>query len=125
METLFTDVTDSILRCAIAVHRELGPGLQEYSYQTAIELELAAAGIRFIAERPIMVRYRGTVVGWHIPDLIVEDNVIVELKSVSHFDPVHTKQVLTYLRLTGLRVALLLNFGVSSLGNSGIKRVQL
>ena len=125
METLFTEITDSILRCAIAVHRELGPGLPEYSYQTAVALELDAAGLRYISDRPLIVRYRGVVVGWHRPDFIVEDKVIVELKTASNFDPAHSKQVLTYLKLTNLRVALLLNFGVSSLGNSGIKRFQL
>ena len=125
METLFADLTDSILRCAITVHRELGPGLPESAYQTAVGLEFDAAGLRYISDRPIIVRYRGVVVGWHRPDFIVEDKVIVELKTASNFDPAHSKQVLTYLKLTKLRVALLLNFGVSSLGNSGIKRFQL
>ena len=125
METLFSDLTDSILRCAIAVHRELGPGLPESAYQTAVGLEFDAAGLRYISDRPLIVCYRGIVVGWHRPDFIVEDKVIVELKTASNFDPAHSKQVLTYLKLTKLRVALLLNFGVSSLGNSGIKRFQL
>ena len=125
MDALFSDLTDSILRCAIAVHRELGPGLPEYSYQTALALEFDAAGLRYISDRPIIVRYRDVVIGWHRPDFIVEDKVIVELKSASNFDAAHSKQVLTYLKLTKLRVALLLNFGVSSLGSSGIKRLQL
>ena len=125
MDAPFSDITDSILRCAIAVHRDLGPGLPEYSYQTAVALEFDAAGLRYIADRPIVVRYRNVVVGWHRPDFIVEGKVIVELKTASNFDSAHSKQVLTYLKLTKLRVALLLNFGVSSLGNSGIKRFQL
>ena len=125
MEALFTEITDSILRCAIAVHRELGPGLPEHSYQMALGLEMKAASLRYIDDRPLMVRYRGVLVGWHRPDFIVEDKVIVELKAVSNFDPAHAKQVLTYLKLTNLRVALLLNFGVGSLGSSGIKRFQL
>jgi GxxExxY protein len=125
MDALVSDLTDSILRCAIAVHRELGPGLPEHSYQTALTLELDAAGLRYISDRPIIVRYRGVVVGWHRPDFIVEDRVIVELKAASNFDSSHSKQVLTYLRITKLRVALLLNFGVSSLRSAGIKRLQL
>jgi GxxExxY protein len=125
MESLYTDLTDSILRCAIAVHREIGPGLPEHSYQTAMTLEFDAAGIRYLSDRPIMVRYRDVVVGWHKPDFIVDDKVIVELKAVSNFDPAHSKQVLNYLKLTKLRVALLLNFGVATLGNAGIKRFQL
>jgi GxxExxY protein len=125
MEALFTDLTDSILRCAIAVHRELGPGLPEHSYQTAMGLEMDAARIRYACGRPIIVRYRGIVVGWHTPDFVVEDKVIVELKALTNLDRAHSKQVLTYLKVTGLRVALLLNFGVASLGNEGIKRFQM
>ena len=125
MEALFTEITDSILRCAIAVHRELGPGLPEHSYHTAMTLEMTATDLRFVSDRPIVVRYRGVVVGWHRPDFIVEDNVVVELKAVSSLDPVHAKQVLTYLKVTGLRVALLLNFNVTSLGNVGIRRFQI
>ena len=125
METLFPEITDSILRCAIAVHRELGPGLPEHSYHTAMTLEMTATDLRFVSDRPIVVRYRGVVVGWHRPDFIVEENVVVELKAVSNLDPVHAKQVLTYLKVTGLHVGLLLNFNVSSLGNVGIRRFQV
>jgi GxxExxY protein len=125
MEALFTDLTDSILRCAIAVHRELGPGLPEHSYQTSLALEMEATGIAFVRERPLAVRYRGVVVGWHRPDFIVGDAVVVELKAATHVDPVFAKQVLTYLKVTGLRVGLLLNFNVASIGNHGIKRFQM
>src|SRR5262245_56002428 len=104
MDALFADLTDAILRCGIAVHRELGPGLPERSYQTALSLEMDAASLCYAADRPIMVRYRGVVVGWHRPDFIVEDKVVVELKAVANPDPVHAKQVLTYLKVTGLRV---------------------
>ena len=89
MDSLHTDLTDSILRCAIEVHREIGPGLPEHSYQTALALEFDAVGLRYISDRPIMVRYRNVVVGWHKPDFIVEDKVIVELKATSNFDPAH------------------------------------
>ena len=125
IQPLFTDLSDSILRCAIAVHKELGPGLPEHSYETALALELDAAGFKYERERPIIVRYRGIVVGWHKPDFIVEEKVIVELKALPNFDRAHFKQVLTYLKVTGLRVALLLNFGVASLGSDGIKRFQM
>jgi GxxExxY protein len=125
MESLHTDLTDSILRCAVAVHKELGPALAENSYQLALALEMQAHSLRFVERSPIIVRYRDVVVGWHTPDFIVDDRVVVELKSVSNFDPVHAKQLLTYLKVTNLRVGLLLNFNVSSLGNYGIKRFQL
>ena len=121
---LHTDLTDSILRCAVAVHRELGPGLAEHSYQTSLALEFDANGIAYNDDHTIAVRYRNVLVGWHRPDFIVENKVVVELKAVTNIDPVHAKQVLTYLRVTRLRVALLLNFNVSSM-NHGIKRYQL
>jgi GxxExxY protein len=125
VEAFFPDVTDSILRCAIAVHKELGPGLPERSYHISLALELDAFGIRYVSNRPIVARYRGVVVGWHTPDFVVEDKVIVELKACSNLDPAHSKQLLTYLKVTGLHVALLLNFGVATLGSDGIKRFQL
>lgn len=125
MEALHTETSDSILRCAIAVHREIGPGLPEHSYQQALALEMSAQGLRFKADVPIVVRYRGVVVGWHRPDFVVDDKVVVEIKAVAAFDAAHSKQVLNYLKLTNLKVALLLNFNVSSLGNVGIKRFQM
>ena len=121
---LHTDVTDSILRCAVAVHRGIGPGLPEHSYQTSLALEFDANGISYKDDRTIEVKYRDVVVGWHRPDFIVEDKVVVELKSVTSIDPLHAKQVLTYLRVTGLRVGLLLNFNVTAMTH-GIKRYQL
>lgn len=122
---LHTDLTDRILRGAITVHKELGPGLPEYSYQSSLALEMHACGLSFVREHSIAVRYRDVVVGWHRPDFVVENAVVVELKAVAHMEPVFTKQVLTYLKVTRLRVGLLLNFNVTSLGNHGIKRYQL
>jgi len=121
---LHTDLTDSILRCAIAVHRALGPGLPEHSYQKSLALEFDANGISYVDDHTIAVRYRNVIVGWHRPDFVVENKVVVELKAVTNIDPVHAKQVITYLRVTHLRVALLLNFNVSSM-NYGIKRYQM
>jgi GxxExxY protein len=121
---LFSDLTDSILRCAVSVHKALGPGLPEYSYQTALALEFDASGVTYVADSPIEVRYRNVVVGWHRPDFIVDNKVVVELKAVTMIDPVHAKQVMTYLRVTHLRVGLLLNFNVPSM-TYGIKRYQV
>jgi GxxExxY protein len=122
---LHGDLTDRILRCAVAVHRELGPGLPEFSYQTSLALEMAAQELAYIRELPIVVRYREVVVGWHRPDFVVENAVVVELKSVGHVDPVFAKQVLTYLKLMRLRVGLLINFNVASMANEGIRRFVL
>ena len=122
---LHGDLTDRILRCAVAVHRELGPGLPEFSYQTSLSLEMAAQGLAHVRELPIAVRYRDVIVGWHRPDFVVENAVVVELKSVGRLDPVFAKQVLTYLKVTQLRVGLLVNFNVASMANEGIRRFVL
>ena len=125
MDLLQGDLTDRILRCAVAVHRELGPGLPEFSYQTSLALEMTAQRLAYVRELPIVVRYREVVVGFHRPDFVVENAVVVELKSVGHLDPVFAKQVLNYLKVTGLRVGLLINFNVASMANDGIRRFVL
>jgi GxxExxY protein len=122
---LHFELTDRILRCAVAVHREIGPGLPEHSYQTSMALEMSANGIAFVNDRALAVHYRGVVVGWHRPDFIVEQRVVLELKAVVRTDPVFAKQVLTYLKVTGLRVGLLVNFNVASMANDGILRFVL
>jgi GxxExxY protein len=85
---------------------------------------MEASHLPFSREQTFAVRYRGVVVGWHRPDFIVASAVVVELKAVTNIDPVFAKQVLTYLRVSRLRVGLLLNFNVPSM-NHGIKRYQL
>lgn len=87
-------------------------------------MELAHQNLRFDKNRPAPLEYRGVLVGEYKPDLIVEDQVIVEVKSVLHFEPVFVAQVLTYLRITGLKRGLLLNFNKSVLKN-GIQRISL
>ena len=117
-------ITDRIIGAAIEVHRQLGPGLLETPYKRALGLELVYQGMRIETSRHIPLEYRGEVIGEYIPDLIVENTVVVEVKSVSHLEPVFTAQVVTYLRLTNLRVGLLLNFNAPKL-ISGLKRVVL
>lgn len=87
---LHSDLTDKILGSAIAVHRELGPGRSEYSYQSALALEMAAKPLRFVREPALTVRFRDKVIGWHRPDFIVEELVVVELKAVTRLEPVFT-----------------------------------
>ena len=117
-------ISDRIIGAAIEVHRQLGPGLLETPYKRALCIELAHQGLRFETNRHIPMEYRGEVIGEYIPDLIVENTVVVEVKSVSHLEPVFTAQVVTYLRLTRLRVGLLLNFNAPKLID-GLKRVVL
>ncbi len=120
---LHEDITNRILGAAVDVHKALGPGLTESSYQAAMAIEMTERGLAFEREPTLPVVYRGRTIGHHRPDFIVEHAVVLELKAASGLDPVHTTQVLTYLRLTGLRVGLLLNFNVASMGY-GIKRLM-
>lgn len=117
-------VTDRVINCAIEVHKALGPGLLERAYLLAMCAELAHSGIPFEREQPFPLRYREIDVGVYVPDLIVDKTAIIEVKSVLHMDPIFTAQLVTYLRITGLRVGLLLNFNRPRLMD-GIKRVVL
>ncbi len=117
-------LTERIIGCAIEVYRQLGPGLLEGTYGAALCIELADAGLRFVREHRVPVVYKGHLVGEYRLDLIVEDSVVVELKSVERFDPVFEAQVLTYLKVTGMRIGLLINFN-SRLLRDGIKRFVL
>ena len=117
-------LTERIIGCAIEVRRQLGAGLLESAYQTALCVELANQRLRFDRERKIPLFYKGVNVGDYRPDLIVEGEVVVEVKSVLHFEPVFVAQMLTYLRITGLRRGLLLNFNKAVL-KDGVKRISL
>ena len=110
--------------CAIEVHRQLGPGLLESVYETAFSIELAAVGLSFKRQVGIPLLYKGQLISEHRPDLIVEDVVIVEIKSIERLQQIHMAQMLTYLRVTQLRVGLILNFN-SAVMKQGIRRVTL
>ena len=117
------EITGEILKCAFIVHSALGPGLLESVYQECLYYELIQAGLRVEKEKPIPVVYKGIEfpVGFRV-DLLVEEQVIVELKAVKNIDDIHLAQLLTYLKLSGCPVRLLINFNVRSL-KDGIKRV--
>ena len=117
-------VSESVIGAAIEVHRQLGPGLLESPYKKALRLELLYQGMQLEMDRRIPLIYRGETIGEYIADLIVEDTLVVEIKSVSRLEPVFTAQVVTYLRLTNLRVGLILNFNAPKLID-GLKRVVL
>ena len=117
-------VSDKVIGSAIEVHRVLGPGLLERPYLLAMCLELDHVGLPFSCEPHLKLEYRGVPIGEYIPDLVVDNRVIVEIKSVSNLDPVFTAQILTYMRITKVRVGLLLNFNRPKL-SEGIKRVVL
>src|SRR5205823_2514384 len=99
------EITEEIIGAAIAVHREMGPGLLESIYEACLAYELKDRGLRFERQKRIPVLYRGVELNAHHRiDLFVERQVIVEVKTVEHIDPVHIAQVLTYLRLTNSHV---------------------
>ena len=118
-------ITEAIIGAAIEVHRNLGPGLLESAYQQCLAYEFGLRHLSFVRERPLPVVYKGTLIDCaYRLDFWVEDAVIVELKAVDVIHPIHTAQLLTYLKLTGCHVGLLINFNVSVL-KLGIKRLVL
>src|SRR5688500_9211123 len=104
------EVAARTIGAAIEVHRTLGPGFLEKIYQEALCLELPSRGIDFERERPVAVHYRGVAIPGQRIDLIVDSCVVVELKAATRLDVVHDAQLISYLRTTGLRLGLLLNF---------------
>jgi GxxExxY protein len=117
-------LTEKIIGCAIEVHKTLGPGLLEATYEEALCIEFADAGMKFQRQMPFPIMYKGRTLGQYRLDLLVDEQVIVEIKSVERFDPVFEAQILTYLRVTGKRIGLLLNFN-SRLLRDGVKRFAL
>jgi GxxExxY protein len=118
-------VATAIVDSSFAVHKELGPGLLEHVYETCLAYELRSRG--FVVESQVLVpvRYQGIKLDAGLRlDLLVNDSVIVELKAVEDLASVHTAQVLTYLKLTGKRIGLLINFNVPLIRN-GIRRIAL
>ena len=118
-------LSNIIIGCAIEVHRHLGPGLLESAYQECLYHELLLAGLSVQKEKPMPIVYKDVKLnhGFRI-DLLVNNKVVIEIKTVESFTDVHTAQVLTYLKLGNYKLGLLLNFYVTSL-KSGINRIIL
>ncbi|MCH8204788.1 MAG: GxxExxY protein [Candidatus Hydrogenedentes bacterium] len=117
------EISGIILDAAITVHRKLGPGLLESVYERVLEYELKRRGLIVERQKPIAIEYEDLVIKDSFrADLVVEDKVIVELKSVERIEKVHKKQVLTYIRLADMRLGLLINFGAPLL-KDGIFRI--
>lgn len=118
------ELTEAIIGAAIEVHRVLGPGLLESIYEEALCYELNLRGIQVERQVELGIEYKGVVIRGQRLDILVESQVILELKSVSKLPEVATAQTLSYLKATGLKRALLLNFGAKRLID-GIKRISL
>ena len=121
-EAEFDALTGNVIGAAIEVHRQLGPGLDEGLYENALAIELRLRGIKFSRQVIVPVVYRGEGIGEKRLDLVIEGKLVVELKAVEQIASVHKAQVLTYLKITGLRLGLLINFNVPAL-KEGIKRI--
>ena len=111
-----------VIGAAIEVHRGLGPGFLESTYEEALAIELALQGIAFTRQHSIGLKYKGHMVGEGRLDILVENCLIVELKSVERLHPIHDAQVISYLKATGLTLGLLINFNVTIL-KQGVKRL--
>ena len=121
----FDELSNRVIGCAIEVHRELGPGLLESTYEQCLAHELKQNGIAFRLQHPQPVEYKGIRLdcGYRI-DVFVEDTLILELKSVEEIKGIHEAQLLTYMKLAGVKTGLLINFNVAKL-KTGIKRFVL
>ena len=117
------DLSTIIIGCALDIHKELGPGLLESAYQECLFYELQNKGLKVVKEKAMPLIYKDVHIncGYRI-DLLVEDKVVVELKSVDELNDIHLAQTLTYLKMGDFKLGLLINFNVSLL-KSGIKRV--
>jgi GxxExxY protein len=116
------ELTGHIIGAAIEVHRLLGPGLLESAYEACLAYELSSIGLKVDRQRPLPVVYKGVTIdcGYRL-DLVVEDRVVCELKTVDRLAGIHQAQILSYLRLSGIRIGLLINFHEAVL-RTGIKR---
>ena len=118
-------ITEKIIGGAIGIHKVLGPGLLESAYEECLAFELQNAGLTIERQKPVPVVYKGIKLdcGYRI-DILVEDTVLIELKTVDAFNPVHEAQILTYMKFSKKSIGLLINFNVALLKN-GLKRYKL
>ena len=121
----FDELSNQVIGCASEVHRNLGPGLLESTYEQCLAYEMKAAGMAFKLQHPLPVQYKNIKLdcGYRI-DLLVNEAIIVELKSVDKILPIHQAQLLTYMKLADISIGLLINFNVKYL-KDGIKRMVL
>jgi GxxExxY protein len=121
----FDELSNKVIGCALEVHKKLGPGLLESAYERCLSFELISAGIRHSAQKDLPIEYKGVKLDCgYRTDMIIENDIILELKSVDKIMPIHEAQLLTYMKLSGIKIGLLMNFNVCRL-KDGIKRFVL
>ena len=116
----FSDLTDKIIGIGINIHKELGPGFVEKIYQRALYLELKDSKLRFTRERKLIIYYKKVNLGYETVDFEIEGKVLIEIKAVSEINDIHRAQLLSYLKSSGCKVGLILNFARPTLE---IKRI--
>jgi GxxExxY protein len=121
----FGDCSEQVIGACIEVHRHLGPGLLESAYEQCLAFELTRIGLTFARQRAVSVAYKDLMIhhGYRL-DFVIEEEVVLELKAIEQLLAVHEAQLLTYLKLTGLRTGLLVNFGAATL-RRGLRRLTL
>lgn len=124
LDPTINSLTQKIIGAAIEVHKELGPGYLESTYETALAIEFGLQNLNFLRQHPVKLDYKGYTVGEGRLDLLVEDCIVVELKAIERTLPIHHAQVISYLKATGHPLGLLINFNVPVL-RTGIKRIVL
>jgi len=112
---IYKELSYEIINAAMQVHNELGPGFAERVYEEALCLELRNKGLNYERQRKVDVKYRDTKVGEYVPDIVVDGKVLLELKAVSEHNSVFDAQVYSYLKATGLKLGILINFGTRKL----------
>jgi GxxExxY protein len=115
IQLIENELTEKVIGVCIDVSRELGGGFLESVYLKALIIALTQVGLKVVEQSPLKVMFRGQVVGDFYPDLLVEDRLIIELKAVKALTSEHEAQLINYLRATGIKVGLLINFGRSKL----------
>ena len=116
------EITEVVIGAAYKVSNTLGSGFLEKVYENALAIEIRKSGLQVVQQQPIYVKYEGAVVGEFIADLLVQNEILIELKAVRALDEIHLAQCLNYLKATGLKICLLINFGNPKVE---IKRVML
>ena len=111
MKYIYSDITEKIIKCFYNVYDELGPGFLESVYEKALLIELTEIGLRYESQKAIKVKYKGQNIGNFIADIIVEDKIIIEIKAIEKLIPKHEAQIINYLKATGIKLGLLVNFG--------------
>ncbi len=111
---IYKELSYAIMQAAYEVHNQLGPGLLEKLYERALVIELFKQGHKIQQQKEIVAKYKDQIIGKHILDLVVDDCIILELKAVSTILPIHKQQALSYLKVTGYKLAIIINFGSPS-----------